>query len=375
MAKNSPKPKQWVNDSARTTAWVPVLVGLITMLPLSGCPAHRPVSISQPPPVEAPNVPAPTISCTATPSVVSEGESATIRCSAASPQPEQISFTYSADGGTIKAQGDHAIFTANHLSSGDFAIYATAVDSQGNTEQAETSVQVWSTPAPSAGAPHPAIEDTGRDFLLSGEREKAGYGLYSYLLWPNMPEPRDRQRYLKIISAFMSIPLVQVEEGATPGVNEEGKAVPEVEAIAPTNLNVAYIPVSALPPAQPTAAWVLDHYDVVRARILLERVPRTRNHPAGPYIISVLRPLQHPLADTDHYLYQDLSSPYISQDLAYKWVQLFQDQTRKQQFWQNLSMTNFVLSIREQVGALAEAIPAAKAGLATWIQWFGPPAP
>lgn len=67
-----------------------------------------------------------------------------------------------------------------------------------------------------------------------------------------------------------------------------------------------------------------------------------------------------------------VTSPYVSQDLAYKWVQLFQDQATRQQFWQDQTMADFVLSVREQVGALAETIPAARAGLAMWIQWFGP---
>jgi hypothetical protein len=37
-------------------------------------------------------------------------------------------------------------------------------------------------------------------------------------------------------------------------------------------------------------------------------------------------------------------------------------------------MASFTLTVRDQIGSLADKIPAAKAGLALWIQWISPKA-
>jgi hypothetical protein len=220
--------------------------------------------------------------------------------------------------------------------------------------------------------PPPQIVETGRAFLLSGDHEKPGYGLYSYLLWANNPSDQDRKRFLSVIAAFLRIPRAAVEEGTELAVDSEGHSVPAAEAVQSQNLNVAYIPVSALPPAQVTADWVLDHYDVARARILLARVPKSLH--GGPYIISALHPLRANLAVGEHCLFQDLSSPSITDDLAYQWIQLFQSQASRQEFWKPNMMASFTLGVRDQIGSLADKIPAAKAGLALWIQWISPKA-
>ena len=119
-----------------------------------------------------------------------------------------------------------------------------------------------------------------------------------------------------------------------------------------------------------TAEWVLNNYDENRARRLLGRLPN--NLRSGPYIISVLHPLKATLSPRDHFLFQNLSSPTITDDLAYKWVQQFQSQALQQAFWKPSVMTSFVLTMRDQVGALAVQIPDAKQGLATWIGWISP---
>lgn len=206
---------------------------------------------------------------------------------------------------------------------------------------------------------------------MSSQHEKPGYGLYSYLLWWSAPTDQNRSRYLSVISAFLSITPVEVEEGAVPAVDAQGHPAPAVDVVRPQNLNVAYIPVTAPPPQGVTAQWVLDHYDVTRARLLLHRIPKSLH--SGPYIVSVLHPLQRPLAASDHVLFQNLSSPAITDELAAGWIQQFQIQASKQQFWRSNMMMSFVLNVRGQVGQLAQDIPSAKAGLATWIQWFPVP--
>jgi hypothetical protein len=327
-----------------------------------------------------------TISCAANPSMVRPGEIAEIVCNAVSPQNLPLAYFFSADGGTIVGKGNTAILKTDGIWGSAITVKAMVKDDKGATATALTHVIVEAptkaaAPAPppppppapvTAAKPPPQIVETGREFLLSGDHEKPGYGLYSYLLWANNPSEQDRKRFVSVIAAFLSIPRAKVEEGSELAVDSEGRQVAAAESVNPQNLNVAYIPVSALPPAQVTAEWVLDHYDVVRARILLARVPKSLH--GGPYIVSTLRPLRANLTVGEHCLFQDLSSPSITDDLAYQWIQLFQSQASQQEFWKPNMMASFTLGVRDQIGSLADKIPAAKAGLALWIQWISPKA-
>jgi hypothetical protein len=326
-----------------------------------------------------------TISCAASPSFVRPGEDAKIVCNAVSPQNSPLAYTFSADAGSIVGKGNSAILKTDDFRGRMIAVTAMVTDDKGMTATTRTTVRVDDTEIVMASAPPPQmatmlppppvpaqIVETGREFLLSGDHEKPGYGLYSYLLWWNNPGEQDRTRFLSVIAAFLSIPRAKVEEGSEMAVNSEGHQVAAAETVQPRNMNVAYIPVNALPPGQVTAEWVLDHYDVARARILLARVPKSLR--SGPYIVSVLHPLRANLAVGEHCLFQNLSSPSITDDLAYQWIQLFQSQASQQEFWKPNMMASFTLGVRDQIGSLADKIPAAKAGLALWVQWISPKA-
>lgn len=336
-----------------------------------------------------------TLSCAASPTVVSPGASAQIVCNAVSPENLPLAYTFSADAGTIAASGNRATLKTEGFWGRTIDVRATVKDEKGRTATAVTRVIVEAPlmatapppppPVVMATAPPPPpvlasmpplalpqIVETGRAFLLSGDHEKPGYGLYSYLLWANNPSDQDRKRFLSVIAAFLSIPRAAVEEGTEMVVDSQGHSVPAAEAVQSQNLNVAYIPVTAVPPAQVTADWVLDHYDVARARILLSRVPKSLH--GGPYIVSTLHPLRANLAVGEHCLFQNLSSPTITDDLAYQWIQLFQSQASQKDFSKPNTMANFTLNVRDQIGSLADKIPAAKAGMALWIQWISPKA-
>lgn len=324
-----------------------------------------------------------TLSCAASPTVVSPGASAQIVCNAVSPQNLPLAYTFSADAGTIAASGNRATLKTEGFWGRLINVRATVTDDKGRTATAVTRVIVDAPVMAAAPPPPPVVAsmpplalpqivETGRAFLLSGDHEKPGYGLYSYLLWANHPSDQDRKRFLSVIAAFLSIPRAAVEEGTEMAVDSQGHSVPAAEAVQAQNLNVAYIPVTALPPAQVTADWVLDHYDVARARILLARVPKSLH--GGPYIVSTLHPLRANLAVGEHCLFQNLSSPTITDDLAYQWIQLFQSQAAQKDFSKPNTMANFTLNVRDQIGSLADKIPAAKAGLALWIQWISPKA-
>jgi hypothetical protein len=315
----------------------------------------------------------PTVSCSADPSKVFPGDSSTISCLAMSPQNRPLSYSYIATGGMIFGTGRRATLRTTRWFARDITVHVNVTDDKGQTATADTSVTVSALPADAlpAAAP-PAIENTGREFLLSGDSEEPGYGLYSYLLWRNTPSPQDRARYLSVISAFLLIPKASVEEGREMTVDSAGHSVPPAEVVQPKNLNVAYIPVNAVPPADVTAEWVLDNYDVNRARLLLNRVPENLNQ--GPYIISSLHPLRSELSPSDHILFQNLSSPSITDDIAYQWVRLFQDQALRQEFWRADMMADFVLGMRTKVSLVAGILPPTIDGLAIWIKWFSPSA-
>jgi hypothetical protein len=136
-------------------------------------------------------------------------------------------------------------------------------------------------------------------------------------------------------------------------------------------LNLAYIPITARPDNAPSAEWIFDHYDLVRSRALLRKLPRS--YRSGPYIVSTLAPLSLGLPVNAHYLFQNLSARVVSLELADAWIRQFQDEAQDQEFWEPDKMRSFVLSLRVTVSELAVNIPEARAGLATWINWLSPP--
>lgn len=116
------------------------------------------------------------------------------------------------------------------------------------------------------GAPA-AKRETARGFLMKGQRESSGYGLYSYFLLGSPPTDSSRARYLKAIQAYLSlIPTVSDLE----------------DYVSADKLNITYFPVKSPLPPNPTAEWLLDNYDFARARVLLDVLPGAHN--AGPLL-------------------------------------------------------------------------------------------
>jgi hypothetical protein len=332
--------------------------------------------------VKTPSNP-PQITCDANPSTVFAGELVTITSSAMSQGGSPVNFSYSPSAGSIFGSGSTVKLNTSGAS-GPITVTVRATEAGGLSSSCTTTVNVLSaqSPQPSAERPPPPpppspVLETGRDFLLPNRTEKAGYGLYSYLLWYSSPTPQDRTRFINIISAFLQIPTIASEQG-TNNMAGESKQSHQAMVVPPKNLNIAYIPVMASPPAavsggipKPTCAeWVLDNYNVAAARFLLLKL----GHPyhRGPYIISTLAPLSAGLPANARYLFQNLSASVVSPELAHGWIEQFQNQAIRQDFWNASMMNTFVLNLRQQVDELAENIPAVRAGLVTWIGWFKP---
>ena len=102
-----------------------------------------------------PNNP-PTISCSANPANVNVGGTATITCSASSPDgvPVRIS-NWTSSAGTVSGSGNTATLNTTDASPGSLAVSATATDTRGLTSQASTQVMVESPPPPAVS---PRIE-------------------------------------------------------------------------------------------------------------------------------------------------------------------------------------------------------------------------
>jgi hypothetical protein len=177
---------------------------------------------------------------------------------------------------------------------------------------------------------------SGRAFLRAGKPENSGYGLYSYVLFGEAPNAGNRDLYRAILSAFLSMQEVRRYE-------EENQQR--------SSLNVTYLPLQDLPPADAAVDWLLDHYDYARAQIILSRL---MNRIAGPYIISYSAPLSAAsTVDGGRLLVEDLSG--VPPDLAFLWMNEFTAQAGRPQYWDKPAVRNLMLNLRTQVAVAAQA--------------------
>jgi hypothetical protein len=130
-------------------------------------------------------------------------------------------------------------------------------------------------------------------------------------------------------------------------------------------LNITYLPLTAPPPVEASAEWVLEHYNYARARVLLRALPGV--HRNGPYIVSVLQPLSGVGVLSGKYLYQDMSS--VPPDLVLLWVKEFLNQAAQERFWEEDTARQFVLKLRTNIGRAAKAWPHVQAAIVTLIFW------
>ncbi len=92
---------------------------------------------------------APTMSCSASPSTVQAGASATVTCSCTSPDSVPVSVAgWTASGGTVSGSGSSATLDTTGASPGSITVGATCTDSRGLTGQATAQVMVENPPPP-----------------------------------------------------------------------------------------------------------------------------------------------------------------------------------------------------------------------------------
>jgi len=84
----------------------------------------------------------PTISCSASPSTIKPGEGSTVTASGVSPQNRPLTYSYSANAGTISGTGTTASFSSTGAPTGPVGITCNVSDDKGQTATANTSVTI-----------------------------------------------------------------------------------------------------------------------------------------------------------------------------------------------------------------------------------------
>jgi len=90
----------------------------------------------------------PTISCSANPSTVAPGDSATITATGSSPQNRPLTYSYSASAGSVSGSGPSATLSTAGAAPGTITVTCNVVDDKGQTASSTTTVTVNAPPPP-----------------------------------------------------------------------------------------------------------------------------------------------------------------------------------------------------------------------------------
>ncbi len=279
------------------------------------------------------------------------GDVLRVRVFALAPGGQTTEYIWTATAGSIHGVGAEATWSLKGVLSGIYTA-KVRITSSGRT-LGECSAEVVVIEAERGAPETPAARESARAFLVTGEKEKAGFGLYSYFLLGSPPVDATRPRYLKAIQAYLN--LIQTVSDLQ-------------EYIAPGKLNITYLPVKVAAPASPSAEWLLSNYDYARARMLLDLFSTSAR--TGPYIVSTLAPLSGAVAIPSNHLFQDLSLvPVAPEDLMSWWISAFMNQAAQERFWEPQAGEMLALKLRTMISVEAIALPDVQKQLATWISW------
>ena len=195
---------------------------------------------------------------------------------------------------------------------------------------------------------------TGTAILVPGQKEEAGYALYSYALMSHRPQGPELPKVKAYLSALLALPTAASVEQNLPR----------------TRINITYLPLDALgwsnhESIESQVKYVVEHYDYGRGAAMLASLDQRTGQ--GPVIISLLKPLDlsghpHPV------LVQDLTSAQPS--LMANYVAYFVNQTATDQFQKDETLSNFSLRLRNGLEVAAEGVGMSKDAVATWVKYF-----
>jgi hypothetical protein len=92
----------------------------------------------------------PTVSCSASPSTVNPGDSATITANGVSPQNRPLTYSYSASSGSITGNTSSATLSTAGAAPGTITVTCNVVDDKGQSASSTTSVSITAPPPPPA---------------------------------------------------------------------------------------------------------------------------------------------------------------------------------------------------------------------------------
>lgn len=92
----------------------------------------------------------PTITCSANPTTVNPGDSATITANGVSPQNRPLTYSYSSSAGSVSGTGSTATLSTTGAAPGTITVTANVVDDKGQTASCTASVTVQAPPPPPA---------------------------------------------------------------------------------------------------------------------------------------------------------------------------------------------------------------------------------
>jgi outer membrane protein OmpA-like peptidoglycan-associated protein len=95
----------------------------------------------------------PTISCSANPTDLKPGDSATVTANGMSPQNRPLTYSYAASAGTISGSGTNATFSSTGAPTGPVQITCNVADDKGHTASANSSVTMEPPPPPPGPSP------------------------------------------------------------------------------------------------------------------------------------------------------------------------------------------------------------------------------
>ncbi|AXC09610.1 hypothetical protein ACPOL_0225 [Acidisarcina polymorpha] len=92
----------------------------------------------------------PTITCSANPTTIKPGDTATITSQGVSPQNRPLTYSYTASAGQVSGTGTTATLTTTGAPAGSITVTCNVADDKGHTASATTSVNVEAPPPPPA---------------------------------------------------------------------------------------------------------------------------------------------------------------------------------------------------------------------------------
>jgi hypothetical protein len=297
---------------------------------------------------------------------IDQGASTTLQAWAATPdgQPiaQPVAFEWLVTAGIVQGKGPDVQWNLAgvKIEPGEFhkKVTATVNATAAGVSASSCAVEVFIGKTDDTGPPP---SDRGglrsaRQYLLPDQKEDAGFGLYSYLLFPAPPQTEEqRSGFLKTLESCLLV-MQSVEDHLK-------------RHRRPSELNATHIPVKEIPKySQVSAEWAahtLAVYDYTTAQKLLDKLDKT--YQRGPYLISVgKQPLSDMATPVQVYLLQDFTGKVPG--LVSNVVDLFMYRAAQQRTWTDESLRTFGLNLRNLLAVAGKVTPDVATAVIKFVQ-------